>query len=44
MIQVSQGENRHADSLATLALSLDNYVPRLIKIEVLREPSIEPQV
>ena len=40
MIQVSQGENRHVDSLATLALSLDYCIPWLITIEVLQKPSI----
>ena len=44
VIQVFQEENRHADSLATLASSLDNCVPQLITIEVLHELSIESQV
>ena len=33
-------QNRHADSLATLALSMTKEVPRLIKVELIREPSI----
>ena len=33
-------QNRHADSLATLALSMTEEVPRLIKVELIREPSI----
>ena len=39
--QISRGQNSHADSLATLASSLDNYVPRIILIEVLNKSSIE---
>ena len=33
-------QNRHADSLATLTLSMTEEVPRLIKVELIREPSI----
>lgn len=36
--------NRHAGSLATLASSLDNEIPRLITVELLCEPSIDPHV
>jgi len=38
--QVGQAQNRHADSLATLASSMTKEVPRLIKVELIREPSI----
>ena len=31
---------KHADSLATLASSMIEEVPRLIKVELIREPSI----
>ena len=38
--QVGQAQNRHADSLATLASSMTEEVPRLIKVELIAEPSI----
>ncbi|XP_050254989.1 uncharacterized protein LOC126700853 [Quercus robur] len=38
--QVGRAQNRHADSLATLASSMAEDVPRLIKLELIREPSI----
>ena len=38
--QVGPTQNRHADLLATLASSITKKVPRLIKIELIREPSI----
>lgn len=41
MIQISWGQNRHEDSLATLASSLTEEVPRLIKAEVINESSID---
>ena len=44
VVQISWGQNRHADSLATLASFLDNEIPRLITVEMLHEPSIDPQV
>lgn len=44
MIQVSQGQNRHAGSLATLASSLDNCIPWLITIEMLHKLSINLKV
>ena len=44
VVQISQGQNRHADFLATLASSKDNEIPRVIMVEVLHEPSIDPQV
>ena len=40
VVQVARGQNRHADSLATLASSLTEEVPRLIKVELVAEPSI----
>ena len=42
--QISRGKNSHADSLATLASSLDNFFPRIILVEVLEKPSIEHQL
>ena len=44
LVQISRGQNRHVDSLATLASSLTDEVPRLIKVEVVKEPSIDPKV
>ena len=38
--QMARGQNRHADSLATLASSMTEDVPRLIKLELIAEPSI----
>ena len=38
--QVGRAENRHADSLATLSSSATEDTPRLVKIELIREPSI----
>ena len=40
VIQVARGQNRHANSLATLASSLTEEVPRLIKVELVAKPSI----
>ena len=40
----SKGQNWHADSLATLASSLTKEVPRLIKVEVVAEPSIDAKI
>ena len=40
VVQVALGQNRHADSLATLASSMIDEVPRLIKVELVSEPSI----
>ena len=39
--QISRGKNSHADSLATLALSMDNCVTRMISVEAREKPSIE---
>jgi len=44
VIQVAQRQNRHADSLATLALSMTEEVPWLIKVELVVEPSINAAV
>ena len=41
LVQISQGQNKHADSLATLASSLTEEVSRLIKMEVVKKPSID---
>ena len=38
--QVAWGKNRHADSLATLVSAITEDVPRLIKVELITEPSI----
>ncbi|XP_075640451.1 uncharacterized protein LOC142612219 [Castanea sativa] len=38
--QVARGQNRHADSLATLASSITNEVPRLIRVELVAKLSI----
>nr|XP_023875558.1 uncharacterized protein LOC111988035 [Quercus suber] len=38
--QVGRTQNRHADSLATLASLVTEEVPRLIKMELIAEPSI----
>ncbi|XP_075663114.1 uncharacterized protein LOC142632625 [Castanea sativa] len=37
---IARGQNRHADSLATLASSIADEVPRLIRVELVPEPSI----
>ena len=41
VIQVSRAQNKHADSLTTLASSIANDIPRLIKVEVVPKPSIK---
>ena len=38
--QVDQAQNRHVDSLASLASSMTEEVPWLIKVELIMEPSI----
>ena len=38
--QVGRAQNKHVDSLATLASSMIEEVPRLIKVELIKEPSI----
>ena len=37
---MGRAQNRHADSLAMLASSMIEEVPRLIKVELIMEPSI----
>ena len=42
--QVAREQNRHANSLATLASSMTEDVPQLIKVELIAEPSINTAV
>ena len=44
VFQVARGQNWHTNSLATLASSLIKEVPRLIKVELVVEPSISTGV
>ena len=44
VVPVVRGQNRHADSLATLASSLTKGIPQLIKVELVAEPSISIRV
>ena len=44
LVQISRGQNRHADSWATLTSSITKEIPQLIKAEVVREPSIDVKV
>ena len=44
LIQIGRKHNRHADSLATLASLLTEEVRRLIKVEVVKESSIDVKV
>ena len=44
VVQVTRGQNRYADSLATLASSSTKEIPRLIKVELVAEPSINARV
>ena len=37
---MARGQNRHADSLATLASSSNEEIPQLIKVELVAEPTI----
>ena len=41
VIQVARGQNRHANSLATLASSMTEDVLRIIKVELISQPSID---
>ena len=43
VIQVAREQNRHADSLATLASSIAKDIPRLIRVELVPEPSIKAE-
>ena len=38
--QIGRAQSKHADSLATLASSITEEVPWLIKVELIREPSM----
>ena len=40
MVQMARGQNRHANSLATLTSSSTEGIPQLIKVELVAEPSI----
>ena len=40
VVQLARGQNWHADSLATLVSSSTEGIPRLIKVELVAEPSI----
>ena len=44
VVQVARGKNRRTDSLATLASSLTEEVPRLIKVELVAKLSINAMV
>ena len=44
VIQIVRGLNRHVDSLATLASLSTEEVPSLIKVEVVKERSINVRV
>ena len=41
VIQVARAQNRHADFLATLASSIVEEIPRLIRVELVPKPSIK---
>ncbi|XP_030939609.1 uncharacterized protein LOC115964439 [Quercus lobata] len=41
VIQVARAQNRHADSLTTLASSIAKDIPRLIRVELIPEPRIK---
>ena len=41
VVQVGRAQNRHTDSLAMLALSTAEDIPRLVKIELIKESSID---
>ena len=38
---MARGQNRHAKSLATLVSSMTDDVPRIIKVELITQPSID---
>ncbi|XP_075648404.1 uncharacterized protein LOC142619188 [Castanea sativa] len=44
VVQVARGQNRHADSLAILASSSTEEIPRLIKVELVAKSSINAGV
>ena len=41
---MARGQNKHADSLATLASAMTEDVPWLIKVELIMEPSINTAI
>ena len=41
VVQVARGQNTHVDSLATLASSMMEDVPQMIKVEFIAQPSID---
>ena len=41
---MAQGQNQHADSLATLASSMTEEVPQIINVELMAKPSINAVV
>ena len=41
---MARGQNRHTNSLATLALLMIDEVPRMIKVELIAEPSINAAI
>ena len=44
MVQVARGQNSHTDSLATLASSMIEEVPWIIKVELVAKPSINAMI
>ena len=44
VVQMARGQNQHANSLATLASSMIEEVPRIIKVELMAEPRINIMV
>ena len=42
VVQVARGQNRHADSLATLASAMTKDVPRIIKVELITNQALMP--
>ena len=44
VVNVLISQNSHADSLAMLASSLNDHIPRMILVELLEHPSIEWQM
>ena len=40
VIQVSRGQNKHANSLVTLASAMTEDIPHMIKVDLITEPSI----
>ena len=41
VIQVARTQNRHANSLSTLASTIAKDIPQLIRVELVPEPSIK---